>query len=870
MIPRWLKLVTMKKVAKVSKWPINPHWTYSKQRHKISCLVDKSDVLCVEIPNNYITLNKRHINFVSHHLYAVLRWLASKNSSFDILYKISRPSHADFAHLEALDLAVDVQEIQQRRKNRLRFLSRVFRDSFRLKHLPAEKILLLRQGGDKFRLVHIKKPKEPPPPPPPIAQVLKPIVPPKPGLKSAQAASEEEEEFSEFSSDEFDSSVDLKSDGEEVDDDVESGISSEDSSPDSNKSANSSTDNDNNHLHRNVIVLKNTPVIDVNDENRHRILISSSSSSWIKVETPPEKEENRVKAPPRLKKLAKLRKLQVLHEEEENMRKIYHRPEISSPVLLATTFNPNDAEAHKSIQTTSSSSSSSSSASSGRRQNSSPSSKIKFGIGDKIQRLSSLLPSLSSLSSLSSKEMGRSSFYVAEAVYEEAMAEAEDESSPLSSSPDHIYEEIPEKRLLENRPLPPIPQQEQKRKGSIFEGASKYEILHYLKDAKNRFGYNDFEIDLNGIEKGGSSADERVFRRMGSGISSCSSSSSASSSSSCEFFPAKVKKSLSSHNINVERADSGVGSETSYNSNSAQLLVKSRTTPDFERKCVDCRQWLESNVGRLCKLCEKRRIERKEIVTEIYETELKYGRDLRIIVEEFYRPMLVAGLLTSDQLAAIFLNAEELIRANALFSSLLGDSINAAVESGDPDLVSVRAGKIFLDAMFMLRAYESYCTRQVCMLVTCGWLKMELFFRQGKNSYLMSFAGFSVGFAHLFGKGKRTSKDFLEGFADGKLYLEKDELGIFSNGKKMSNIRRKYALHAKEVWWKERKNFSPRWVNIKYFSRIDLSKWKKEKMKTFFSSLLLPPLELAFFKVSIERTNGLKVNQGSFFPSFYP
>ena len=29
------------------------------------------------------------------------------------------------------------------------------------------------------------------------------------------------------------------------------------------------------------------------------------------------------------------------------------------------------------------------------------------------------------------------------------------------------------------------------------------------------------------------------------------------------------------------------------------------------------------------------------------ETELKYGRDLRIIVEEFYRPMLVAGLLTS-------------------------------------------------------------------------------------------------------------------------------------------------------------------------------------------------------------------------------
>jgi len=64
----------------------------------------------------------------------------------------------------------------------------------------------------------------------------------------------------------------------------------------------------------------------------------------------------------------------------------------------------------------------------------------------------------------------------------------------------------------------------------------------------------------------------------------------------------------------------------------------------------------------VCKKCAKRRSERKEIITEIVETEIKYGRDLRIIVEEFYRPMLVAGLLTSDQLAAIFLNVDELIQ----------------------------------------------------------------------------------------------------------------------------------------------------------------------------------------------------------------
>ena len=41
--------------------------------------------------------------------------------------------------------------------------------------------------------------------------------------------------------------------------------------------------------------------------------------------------------------------------------------------------------------------------------------------------------------------------------------------------------------------------------------------------------------------------------------------------------------------------------------------------------------------GPVCLCCAKRRCERKEIITEIIETEIKYGRDLRIIQEEFYR-----------------------------------------------------------------------------------------------------------------------------------------------------------------------------------------------------------------------------------------
>jgi len=82
-------------------------------------------------------------------------------------------------------------------------------------------------------------------------------------------------------------------------------------------------------------------------------------------------------------------------------------------------------------------------------------------------------------------------------------------------------------------------------------------------------------------------------------------------------------------------------------------------------------------------------------------------------VEEFYRPMLVAGLLNSDQLANIFLNVEELIQASARFSSKLRSAIDDALAVGDRDLVSVDVGSVFSSSLNMLRAYDSYCTRQV-------------------------------------------------------------------------------------------------------------------------------------------------------------
>lgn len=85
----------------------------------------------------------------------------------------------------------------------------------------------------------------------------------------------------------------------------------------------------------------------------------------------------------------------------------------------------------------------------------------------------------------------------------------------------------------------------------------------------------------------------------------------------------------------------------------------------------------------VCRKCAKKRSERKEIITEIVETEEKYGRDLQIILEEFYKPMLVAGLLTQEQLSAIFLNVEELIENNQVMSEKLRDALEIAIEQGD-------------------------------------------------------------------------------------------------------------------------------------------------------------------------------------------
>lgn len=153
----------------------------------------------------------------------------------------------------------------------------------------------------------------------------------------------------------------------------------------------------------------------------------------------------------------------------------------------------------------------------------------------------------------------------------------------------------------------------------------------------------------------------------------------------------------------------------------------------------------------LCKSCEKKRSERKEIISEFVETELKYGRDLRIIHDEFLRPMQIAGLLNKDQISGVFLNLDELILANGRFYSRLEAAINEAQSLGDTDFNTVNIGKLFVESAEMLHSFESYCIRQglaACLLARLAKEKelLRIFLRvsQMENTQLrrMNLAAF--------------------------------------------------------------------------------------------------------------------------------
>ncbi|XP_063256916.1 uncharacterized protein LOC134552292 isoform X1 [Prinia subflava] len=173
----------------------------------------------------------------------------------------------------------------------------------------------------------------------------------------------------------------------------------------------------------------------------------------------------------------------------------------------------------------------------------------------------------------------------------------------------------------------------------------------------------------------------------------------------------------------VERADSGIGQMAARKwRNRASETLSSLQAWEAHRPCTDCGERdlpVETDVQNcnqrradLCEKCRKRRTERKESVLEFVNTEASYGEDLRIIKEEFYLPMQVAGLLSQEQLQGIFSNIQELIDLNESFLEILQEEIDQAFDQGDDDLMTVCIGEIFLEFVNMLPAFQTYCLQQ--------------------------------------------------------------------------------------------------------------------------------------------------------------
>ncbi|XP_071941113.1 uncharacterized protein [Antedon mediterranea] len=162
----------------------------------------------------------------------------------------------------------------------------------------------------------------------------------------------------------------------------------------------------------------------------------------------------------------------------------------------------------------------------------------------------------------------------------------------------------------------------------------------------------------------------------------------------------------------IERVDSGVGSET----NGRRVSCDSTTSTT----CYDCsnyfehkQQIIQHGSDYLCKKCNTKRITRKEAITEFIQTEVNYLEDIKVMHKEFYVAMENAGLLTPEQLKAVFINLQELIEVSETFSDCLQDSADNAADQDDYDYINISIGKIFLDNIRILfPAFEAYCVNQ--------------------------------------------------------------------------------------------------------------------------------------------------------------
>jgi len=139
--------------------------------------------------------------------------------------------------------------------------------------------------------------------------------------------------------------------------------------------------------------------------------------------------------------------------------------------------------------------------------------------------------------------------------------------------------------------------------------------------------------------------------------------------------------------------------------------------PDCLKHYVPPKEEEKGEVGsndepEICAKCKDRKVERKEAIIELVQTEINYGNDLQILKEEFYLPMQSGGILNPENLAAIFLNLQELLEVNSKFCAKLQKSLEESVANGDEEFSNVNVGSIFLESVDFFQAYEIYCSKQ--------------------------------------------------------------------------------------------------------------------------------------------------------------
>ncbi|XP_011189031.1 serine-rich adhesin for platelets isoform X2 [Zeugodacus cucurbitae] len=444
----------------------------------------------------------------------------------------------------------------------------------------------------------------------------------------------------------------------------------------------------------------------------------------------------------------------------------------------------------------------------------------------------------------------------------------------IRNNADPIYEEINDVPPPLPLSAPPISDTDLEKKAarSIFEGASKYDILSYLVDAKERGVVREETFDYplscsNPIiieEEAGDTLSElgkrQTMRDLSSRASVLSDSSEDAQSMMSSLSPptnnficgngshASLLQRNKGASSDIERNDSGVGSETSKSSRSKYQnplpTVSAQLSKDCPiHLCEDCDGPVETQVSDsgimfaplVCRKCGKKRMERKEIITEIVETEEKYGRDLQIILEEFCHPMLVAGLLTQEQLSAIFLNTEELLENNQTLAERMRDALDIALEQGDDDLLTVNIGKIFLDFTQMLHAFESYCVRQAGASLLLANLEKEkellriflkvsqmenaVLRRMNLNSFLMVPVQRVTKYPLLLARLYKVTPAHLEGRDQLKQAQEKIELHLNHINQEAKDVPTKL--------WRRISSSSP---NRRASSEIDMINIKLRKM----------------------------------------